>query len=194
MTRHSHLSDDQLAEVCLRTTPAEAEPPHLEDCPLCKARRADLERLLAEVTDVARADADSVFGPERLDRQRSRILSRVEQEVPHGRLISFPSGYKHAPEPPRRRPERQWIASAAAAGLVIGLLGGHFAQVLPTLRTSPSSQASQPIAAAPLQAGLPSVSEEEFLSRLELAIEGAGGSALRPLHELTPLVWEVPAP
>ena len=194
MTRHSHLSDDQLAEVCLHSAPAEAERQHLEGCRLCEGRRADLARLLADVTDVARADAASVFGPERLDRQQSRILSRIEQEVPHGRLISFPSGHERTPEPRRLHPERQWIAGAAAAGLVIGLLGGHFAQVLPTFGTSPASQASQPLAPTPLQAGLPVLSEEEFLSRLELAIEGAGGSALRPLHELTPLVWEVPAP
>jgi hypothetical protein len=194
MTRHSHLSDDQLAEVCLHTAPAEAERQHLEGCGLCEARRADLARLLDEVTDVARADADSVFGPERLDRQQSRILSRIEQEVPHGRLISFPSGHEHTPEPLRHHPERQWIIGAAAAGLAIGLLGGHFLQVLPTIGTSPSSQASQPLAATLQQTDLPVFSEEEFLSRIELAIDGAGGSSLRPLHELTPLAWEVPVP
>jgi hypothetical protein len=194
MMRHSHLSDDQLAEVCLHSAPAGAERQHLEGCGLCETRRADLARLLAEVTDVARADADSVFGPEQLERQQSRILGRIEQEVPHGRVISFPSGHERTPDPLPAHPERQWIAGAAAAGLVIGLLGGHFAQVLPTVGTSPPSQASRPFAATPLQAGLPALSEEEFLSRLELAIEGAGGSALRPLHELTPLVWEVPAP
>ena len=194
MTSHSHLSDDQLVDVCLHTTPAKVERRHLERCGLCERRRAELECLLAEVTDVARADADAVFTPERLDRQQGRILGHIEQEVPHGRLISFPSGHGHASEPLRGRPERRWIASAAAAGLVIGLLGGHFVQDLPTVGTSPSSQASRPSAVMPLQAGPPALSEEEFLSRLELAVDGAGGSALRPLHELTPLVWEVAAP
>jgi hypothetical protein len=37
------------------------------------------------------------------------------------------------------------------------------------------------------------MTEEEFLGRLEVAIEGTGGSALRPLDDLTPLVWEVAA-
>ena len=189
-----HLSDAQLTGACLRSAPAEADRQHLECCSLCEGRRADLARLLAEVTEVARADADAVFSPERLDRQQSRILGRIERTVPHGRVISFPTGHGHTPEPLRGHPERRWIAGAAAAGLVIGLLGGHFTQNLPTVGTSSSSQASQPVAATPLQAGTPALSEEEFLSRLELAIDGAGGSALRPLHELTPLVWEVAAP
>jgi len=194
MTRHSHLSDDQLAEVCLHSAPAEAEQQHLQCCGLCEGRRADLARLLVEVTDVARADADAAFSHERLGRQQSRILGRILQAIPHGRVISFPSGHGHTPGPLRGHPERRWIAGAAAAGLVIGLLGGHFAQHRPTVETSSSSQASQPLAAASLQAGIPALSEEEFLNRLDLAVDGAGGSALRPLHELTPLVWEVAAP
>jgi hypothetical protein len=194
MTRHSHLSDDQLAEVCLRTAPSEAERQHLERCGMCEGRRAAIARLLAEVADVARADADAVLSPERLDRQQTRILSRIARTMPHGRVIRFPSGPKQTPAPRRAHPNRRWIASAAAAGLVIGLLGGHFAQDLPTVGRSSSSQASQPFAATPLQAGAPALSEEGFLSRLELAIDGAGGSALRPLHDLTPLIWEVAAP
>jgi hypothetical protein len=88
----------------------------------------------------------------------------------------------------------RWIAGAAAAGLVIGLLAGHLAHDLPTAGASPAVQADGPLETAALQAVSANVSEEEFLGRLELAIDGAGGSALRPLHELTPLVWEVPAP
>ena len=88
----------------------------------------------------------------------------------------------------------RWIAGAAAAGLVIGLLAGHLAHDLPTAGSSLASQAGGPPEAAVLQAVSATVSDEEFLGRLELAIDGAGGSALRPLHELTPLVWEVAAP
>jgi hypothetical protein len=194
MTRHSHLSDDQLAEVCLQSAPAETERQHLERCSLCEGRRVDLARLLADVTDAARADADAVFSPERLDRQQSLILSRIAQEMPHGRVISFPSGHGHPPELRRAHPNRRWIASAAAAGLVIGLLGGHFGQDLPGIGGSSPSHARQPLSATPLLAGAPVLSEEEFLSRLELAIDGAGGSALRPLHDLTPFVWEVTGP
>jgi len=88
----------------------------------------------------------------------------------------------------------RWIAGAAAAGLVIGLLAGHLAHDLPTAGVSPASQAGGPPEAATLQVVSTTLSEEEFLGRLEMAIDGAGGSALRPLHDLTPLVWELAAP
>jgi hypothetical protein len=87
----------------------------------------------------------------------------------------------------------RWIAGAAAAGLVIGLLAGHFAHDLPAGGALPASQAAGTPAAARLQAVSTTMSEEEFLGRLEVAIEGTSGSALRPLDDLTPLVWEVAA-
>jgi len=198
MTGHPHLSDDRLAEVCLQTAPSDVDRRHLEHCESCSRRRAALAGFLQEVADVARADADAVFTPQHLERHRDRILGLIEQAEPHGQLLSFPSGRGHTSEPNRSHPERRWIAGAAAAGLVLGILGGHIAQnLLPFSRAgevSAFSRASEVSAVAPLQAGTAPLSEEEFLSRLELAVGGAGGSTLRPLHEMTPLVWEVAAP
>jgi hypothetical protein len=196
MTRYSHLSDDQLTKVCLQAAPSRAEQQHLEHCERCESRRAALAGLLREVADVARADADEVFTSEHLSRQRDRVLWRIAQVEPHGQLFRFPSGPGRTQEPSAGRPDRRWIAGAAAAGLLLGILGGHLAQRLPTGDTSPLSLAGQqPSAVAPRQAGTaPVLSEEEFLSRLELAVDGAGGSTLRPLHDMTPLVWEVAAP
>ena len=191
---HPHLSDDRLIDVCLDRVPATFERQHLENCDLCGERRAELTRLLVEISDVARAEADAVFAPARLGRQHGRILQRIEHEATHGRVISFPAGHGHGPSPLRARPGMRWIAGAAAAGLVIGLLAGHLAHDLPTVGVSPTSQAGGPLEAATLQVVSTTLSEEEFLGRLEMAIDGAGGSALRPLHELTPLVWEVAAP
>jgi hypothetical protein len=45
-----------------------------------------------------------------------------------------------------------------------------------------------------MQAVSTTLSEEELLGRLEIAVDAAGGSTLQPLHELTPLAWEVSAP
>ena len=195
--RHPHLSDDRLIDVCLDHAPAATEQQHLATCGVCEERRATLARLLNETSTVAVAEADAVFTDERLARQRAHILQRVEQESRQGRLISFPAGHTSSPSLLRARPAARWIAGAAAAGLFIGLLAGHLTHDFTAGRVMPSSltasrAASSPAAAA-LQAVSTSMSEEEFLGRLEIAIEGTGSSALRPLDDLTPLVWEVAA-
>ena len=193
MMRHPHLSDDRLIEVCLDRAPAATEQQHLEGCDACRERRANLARLLADVSGVATAEADAVFTAERLGRQHARILLRVEQEGRPGRVISFPAGHGQGPATLRTRLGTRWIAGAAAAGLVIGLLAGHLAHELPPGVVSPRSQDGGPQASAILQTVSATTSEEEFLGRLELAIEGPNGFALRPLDDLTPLVWEVAA-
>ncbi len=193
MMHHPHLSDDRLIDVCLDHAPAAIERQHLESCGVCEERRASLARLLADTSNVARAEADTVFTPERLSRQHARILQRVEQEARLGRIISFPAGHGQGPTPLRARPGMRWVAGAAAAGLVIGLLAGHLAHDLPAGGALPVSRAARLPAAAGLQAVSTTMSEEEFLGRLEVAIEGTSGSALRPLDDLTPLVWEVAA-
>src|SRR6185503_3833389 len=192
--RHPHLSDDRLIDVCLDHAPAATEQQHLATCGVCEERRASLARLLNETSTVAVAEADAVFTDERLARQRAHILERVEQESRQGRLISFPAGHTSSPSLLRARPAARWIAGAAAAGLFIGLLAGHLTHDFTAGRVMPSSLASRATSSpAAFQAVSTTMSEEEFLGRLEIAIEGTGGSALRPLDDLTPLVWEVAA-
>ena len=199
--RYPHLSDDRLIDVCLHQAAATAEQQHLASCGVCDERRVNLARILAEVSDVAVAEADALFTQERLERQRAHILQRVEQESRHGRLISFPAGHGLSPTLLRARPAARWIAGAAAAGLFIGLLAGHLTHDFTAGRVLPSgiasgiagSRTAASPAAATFQAVSTTMSEEEFLGRLEIAIEGTGGSALRPLDDLTPLVWEVAA-
>jgi len=196
--RHPHLSDDRLIDVCLDHAPAATEQQHLATCAVCSERRASLARLLTETSEVTVAQADAVFTEERLARQRAHILQRVEQESRQGRLISFPAGQTSSPSLLRARPAARWIAGAAAAGLFIGLLAGHLTHDFTAGRVMPSSMATSRVGASPAAAAFQQVvsttlSEEEFLGRLEVAIEGTGGSALRPLDDLTPLVWEVAA-
>jgi len=193
--RHPHLSDDRLIDVCLDHAPGATEQRHLASCKVCEERRARLARLLGDASDVAAAEADAQFTEERLGRQRAHILQRVDQASRHGQLISFPAA--HAASPARLRiirPASRWIAGAAAAGLFIGLLAGHLAHDFTVGRVLPSQRAALAPAEATIQAVSTTMSEEEFLGRLEVAIEGTGGSALRPLDDLTPLVWEVAAP
>ena len=148
--------------------------------------------VLDEVTAVMKAEADVLFTDERLARQRARILQRIEEETRPGRLISFPNAQPGQPSM-RVRPGMRWVAAAAAAGLLIGVVAGHLVHEFPTAGPQPAQAVATDAAGPTLQAVSTSMSEEEFLGQLEIAIETTGGSALRPLDDLTPLVWEVAA-
>ena len=192
-----HLSDDRLIEVCLESAPGHGERQHLDSCAECQGRRADIARMLTEVSLAATAEADEVFTTERLTRQHARILQRVEHEGRPGRVIAFPAGHASDPFVLRTRPAMRWIAGAAAAGLVIGVLAGHLAHDFSVVRPARPSQiaAARPAVTAPtLQAVATTISEDEFLGQIDMAIEGSGSTSLRPLDELTPRVWEVTTP
>jgi hypothetical protein len=196
-----HLSDDRLIEVCLLEAPSIVEQQHLGACARCDARRARLRSLLDDVSGVAAAEADAAFPPERLARQQARILSQLQHDGRPGRLIAFPAGNAHEPTVSRTRPSTRWIAAAAVAGLVIGVIAGRFGHDYPLgrpggariavtrtvdapeLRTAGSTGVIREISAA--------VSDEEFLSQIEIAIDGPAAAALQPLDDLTPLPWEV---
>ena len=184
MKGHSHLSDDELIELYLAGATEHG-------CPACEARRADLAALMADISDAAVDEADALFPADRLARQQARILGRLEQDGRPGRVIAFPS---HSPDGPlpRTRPAARWIAAAAAAGLVIGLLAGHLAHDMPGRAAAPAVGAR--VIDAPPQPALRAVattfSEDEFLVQIDQAADSPGGLSLRSLHEATPRAWE----
>ena len=176
----------------------------------------EIARLLAEYSEAVTAEADAAFPAERLARQQTRILQRLEQEGRPGRLIAFPAGHSHEPPPLRARPGMRWIAGAAAAGLIIGVAAGHLTHDFSNraISRTPQIVASRPGAggidtggmraggmtaggmtagAVTLRAVSTTLSEEEFLGQLEIAIEGNPSASLQPLDELTPRVWEIAA-
>ena len=190
--RNPHLTDDRLIDVCLDRAPSATEQEHLSGCATCRERRDNLVRVLDDAAEVTAAEADALFTEDRLSRQRAHILQRVEPESRHGQLITFPAGKATSPVRLRIRPASRWIAGAAAAGLFIGMLAGHLTHDFTAGRVLPA-RAAATIPPATIQAVSTTLSEEEFLGQIEIAIEGTGGSALRPLDDLTPLVWEVAA-
>lgn len=190
----THLSDDRLIDVSLGGTPDRHEVRHLEGCSACEGRRADVVRLLADCSDAAAAGADAAFPPDRLARQRARILQRLDEEMRPGRVITFPAARATDVTSFRSRPGMRWIAAAAAAGLVIGVLAGYATRGIagrpaPAARIAALAPESEPI----LRAVPTSLAEEEFLGLVEIAIEDSSASALRPLDDLTPRVWDVAA-
>ena len=184
----SHLTDERLIELCVGGTPAGDR--HLAHCPGCRERCAELTMLLGEVTDVAAAEADAQFPAERLARQQARIIQRIEQDGRPGRLISFPAGQPHVPLLVRSRPASRWVAAAAVAGLVVGLVTGQLLPVGQTASPAPRMVANESGAGIALRAVSTSLSDDEFLGQVEAA-GSAGPAALRPLDDMTPRAWEV---
>ena len=188
MTRR-HLTEQQLIEVCLGDT-ADVEQPgqsdHLEHCGECQARHSEFVSLLADASRAAGADTDAAFSDERLARQRDAIMERVALASSSGRLITFPAGPSRPSLPAGPTTGSRWVAAAAAAGLVIGLLGGHLSHDLtgPTTTIGPSG-------AAIAQASPRGSAEDELLGQLESTAEETGPSALRPLDALTPVAWDI---
>jgi len=186
--RKSHLTDDRLIELCLDGAPV--GDAHVAHCPACQERCTALTSLLGEVDAVAAAEADRQFPAERLARQQSRILQRVEQDGRPGRLISFPAGQPHVPLLARSRPASRWVAAAAVAGLVVGLVTGQLLPVGQSAGSSPRMVANEAGAEIALRAVSTSLSDDEFLGQVEAA-GSAGPAALRPLDAMTPRAWEV---
>lgn len=187
-----HLSNDRLIELCFQDAPLAAERDHLASCTACAERRGQLASSLAEVSDVMEAEADAAFDADRLARQRARILFRLEQEGKLGRVIAFPAAHAERPSMRPRPVAMRWIAAAATAGLLIGVVADHLAHVLP-MRTIAPAQATYAQPPDTLQAVYTTLSEEELLGLLEVALENTGGTSLQPLDDLTPRVWEVAA-
>ena len=198
----THLTDDRLIELCMLEAASGAEQQHLSACARCDARRVRLQRLLDDVSDTAAAAADAAFPPDRLARQQARILAHLQHEGRPARVIAFPAG--HAPHEPvgsRRRSSSRWIAAAAVAGLVVGVIAGRFghdyssgspgaARVI-IARTAEQPELRAAGSTATILEVTASISDDEFLNQLEMAIDAPAAAALQPLDELTPRAWDV---
>lgn len=190
-----HLTEERLIELTLGTAAPNAlaeavADDHLAVCEVCRTRALTLTQLLDDVAGVANAQADLQFPDERLARQQARILQRVEQDGRPGRLIAFPAGQQPAPLLARSRPASRWVAAAAVAGLVIGVVTG---QLLPTGRSVPDPSrmvSNESGSSAGIRTVSTALSDAEFLGEVEAA-GSLGPPALRSLDALTPSAWEV---
>jgi hypothetical protein len=184
-----HLSEDQLIEACLGVPESGAER-HLLDCAACEARVNAVGQMLSDVTEATSAEADAVFPPDRLARQHARILQRIDQDGRPARVIVFPAGQPPVTSLMHPRPATRWVAAAAAAGLILGVLGAHVARDLMGSGPAPS----QAMVTSPAGASVRTVSispEDEFLGQIELAGGSGGPAVLRPIDALTPRAWEI---
>jgi len=119
--RRGHLSERALIDAVLTGD----RPVHVDRCDLCGKRALELGRWLDDVRAMATEAADAAFPPERLALQQVQIMRRMELLDQPSRVIHFPSQYRLDPPAQARRVSPAWVGIAAAAGLVLGVIGGQ---------------------------------------------------------------------
>lgn len=121
--RQGHLSEQALVEAIMTGE----RPAHLDRCDICAERAVELSRWLDDVRKLGLDAAELAFPAEKLAAQQSQIMRKLEQLDEPSRVIAFPRQTPMAMrEGGGRRVAPAWLGVAAAAGLVIGVIGGHF--------------------------------------------------------------------
>jgi hypothetical protein len=140
--RRGHLSEDALTSAVLTGE----RPEHLEQCAECSRRAREVGLWMSELRAEALAAADEAFPPERLALQHAQILRRLEQVDAPTRVIAFPAQAVRAPRAAGgRRVAPAWVGVAAAAGLVIGVVGGQLSARMTPVTANTPAQVEQPM-------------------------------------------------
>ncbi|HEX8031685.1 MAG TPA: hypothetical protein VF491_24630 [Vicinamibacterales bacterium] len=133
------------------------------------------------------AEADAHFDERALEHQRHKILARLAHLGHPAKVIRFPK----APlgEVPSMRPNRRWISMAAAAGLLIGLLGGQLVHLVPqpTRRLAPMATTIAPSVSPSLPTFVPVSApiDDGLLGEIELVMQARTANELRALDDFT---------
>lgn len=148
----------------------------------------ELKATLEAYRAAAQAEADTHFDERALDTQRHKILARLAHLGKTAKVIRFPI-VRHG-DVPITGVNRRWISVAAAAGLIIGLLGGQFMHLVPqpTRRLAPMASTIAPSAARPdfVPVLVTFPQDDGLLDEVDFAVQVRSASELRALDELTP--------
>ena len=146
------------------------------------------DALLAAYRAAACAEADAHFDERALESQRHKILARLAHLGHPARVIRFPKA--PSGEMPATGVNRRWISVAAAAGLLIGLLGGQLVHIVPQpARRPPTMATSTPPSGQSFTAYVPASVpvDDGLLSEIDSAVQLRSAAELRVLDELTPV-------
>ncbi|HSC26410.1 MAG TPA: hypothetical protein VLD67_03995, partial [Vicinamibacterales bacterium] len=193
-----HLDEAALTRIWCAGGTRTGTHPHLHACAPCRTRYAELVQWLEGVRDDAHAEADAAFPPERLAAQQAQIRRRLEALERPARVIAFPR--VRGPVTSRRSFTQRWIATAAAAGLLIGVLAGQVFDLRTALtpggsgsgtdqRTAPASLASRSRAVQPVSATADD--EALFYGELGAGVRRIPYAPLHPLDDMTPRVRDL---
>jgi hypothetical protein len=186
-----HLSEADLAAVWADAkTDGAPEGPlqsHLQACADCRAQYAAFTGWLEAAGADARAEADEAFPADRLAAQHTHVLRRLEALGRPARILAFP---KFAgPISANHGTGQRWIASAAAAGLIVGLAVGNLVDFRPAVTEPRTPQVAVRTTAerGGIQPANLSVSDETLLYDAEFSSSAARvPEVLRPIHDITP--------
>ena len=150
--------------------------------------RMALEASLERYRTAACAEADAVFDDKALEQQRHKILDKLAHLGHPARVIRFPKAPQG--EVTTGTLNRRWISVAAAAGLIIGLLGGQLVHLVPQQQARHLAPMATSIApSAPAQPQFLPVSapaDDGLLDEIEVAMQVRSAAELHALDELTP--------
>jgi len=152
------------------------------------------DQLAQQVTTALNAQADTAFPDDRLQRQRLRILQRIEQYGRPGRVIAFPASQVRAASALLHpTPTTRWVAAAAVVAFIAGVVAGqrfpnelHFSAPVAVAVSRPAAATT----GTTLRASTPlAPSDDEFLGEVEVAVQSRA-AVLRHLDALTPRAWD----
>ena len=142
--------------------------------------------LLAAYRAAASAEADAHFDERALENQRHKILARLAHLGHSAKVIRFPKA--PSGDLPASGVNRRWISVAAAAGLLIGILGGELVHLFQPQTRPVAPLITSATAGAPVRSNFVPASasiEDSLLNEIELAVQRRSPSELRALAELT---------
>jgi len=191
MFRQGHLSDRAIIEAVVTGE----RPAHLDQCDLCAERARESSLWLDDVREAAVGEADRIFTAERLSAQQSQIFRRLEQADEPSRVIAFPRAGKVARDPHSRRVAPGWVGLAAAAGLILGVVGGQlsarmeFAAKRPTVDPAADAARLAPTDTTTEQVSRAGIPDALFL---ELDLDNAATpTVLEPINGATPTMTQL---
>ena len=148
----------------------------------------ELKAALDAYRAAAHAETDAHFDERALETQWHKILARLAHLGQTAKVIRFPVA-SHG-DVPMAAVNRRWISVAAAAGLLIGLLGGQLVHLVPqpTRRLAPMASTIAPSASRPdfVPALATYPQDDGLLDEVDFAVQVRSASELRALDELTP--------
>jgi hypothetical protein len=176
--RQGHLSERAIVDAIMTGD----RPAHLDRCDICAERALELGHWLESVRSVAVNAADEAFPAERLSAQQAQIMRRLEQLDEPARVIAFPRASVARMPHDRRRVAPAWVGVAAAAGLVVGAIGG---QLSARMHEAPMPQV--PAATLVVQP-VDAVSDLPHSSLVDLDLETYMPEPLGAMNDMTPRV------